>query len=219
MNSLEESTDKSIIVTPKANVDIKKSPKIYFSYAWGDAHETGESREKIVSDLYKSFKGDGFNVVRDKEDLDYKGLISDFMKEIGEGGFIVVAISDKYLKSDNCMLEMYEIFRNSKLEKKGFIERIYPIRVESISLSQPKVLMHYFKYWEEKEKEWAELVTTFGTRIKPAQQEKYNRVKAIAHELGDFLDFLSDINSKSKEELSENNFEKIKKAIIEKIKD
>ena len=46
-------------------------------------------------------KKDGYNVVRDKEDVGYKGSISDFMRTIGRGDFIVVAISDKYLKSPN----------------------------------------------------------------------------------------------------------------------
>ena len=188
-------------------------PTIYFSYAWGDEGEVGDSREKIVQDLYDSLKTDGFKVIRDKEDVGYKGSITDFMKEIGKSDCIVVAISDKYLKSENCMFEMYEIFRNSKLEKEGFVEKIFPIRVESIALSQPKVLMAYFKHWEDKEKEWEELIEAYGKRIKPAQQEKYNRIKAIANELGDFLDFLSDMNTKTKAILSQNNFEAIKKAI------
>ncbi len=202
-------------VTPSVKSKEKEGdkPKIYFSYAWGDDHETGESREKIVGDLYESLKNDGFDVFRDKEDSGYKDLISDLMKDIGRGQFIVVAISDKYLKSPNCMFEMYEIYRNSKLEKDKFIEKIYPIRVESIRLSDPKVLDTYFEHWEQQEKEWADLIIKRGTRISPAQQERYKRIKSIASELGEFLELLSDINSKTKEDLSQNNFEAIKEAI------
>ena len=192
---------------------IEHKPKIYFSYAWGDDSETGESREKIVGDLYESLKEDGFEVFRDKEDSEYKDLISDMMKDIGRRQFIVVAISDKYLKSLNCMYEMYEIYRNSKLEKDKFIQKIYPIRVENISLSKPKVLAEYFKYWKEQENEWKDLIDAFGSSISPEQQIKYKRIKAIASELGVFLDLLSDINCRTKEDLSHNNFEEIKKAI------
>jgi hypothetical protein len=56
-----------------------KAPEIFFSYAWGDEKEIGESREKIVNSLYESLKNDGYKIVRDKIDLGYKGLISDFM--------------------------------------------------------------------------------------------------------------------------------------------
>jgi internalin A len=189
-------------------------PKIYFSYAWGDDHETGESREQIVEELYESLKNDGYSVFRDKEDSTYRDLISDMMKNIGKGKFIVVAISDKYLKSPNCMFELYEIYRNSQLEKEKFLEKIFPIRVESIRLSDPKVLDVYFEYWEQQEKEWAELIIKRGTRISPAQHERYKRIKTIAAELGEFLEILSDMNTKTKDDLSENNFEEIKKAIM-----
>ncbi len=206
----------SNIISPLPTDVVSSEPVetgIYFSYAWGDEHETGESREQIVHDLYQSLKTDGYRVLRDKEDVDYKGLISDFMKQIGKGDCIVVAISDKYLKSENCMFEMYEIYRNSKLEKGTFLDKIFPIRVESIALSQPKVLASYFQYWLEKEKEWEELIKMFGTRISSEQQNQYRRVKEIAHELGDFLSFLNDMNAKSKAMLSKDNFAEIKKAI------
>ncbi len=193
-------------------------PKVYFSYAWGDEEETGESREKIVHEMYESLKADGFDVVKDKEDAQYKDMISEFMKEIGRGDCIVIAISDKYLKSPNCMFEMYEIFRNSKLDRGAFKEKIFPIRVESIRLSDPSVLDTYFEHWEQEEKNWETLIIKRGTRISPAQQERYKRIKAIASELGDFLDFLSDINTKTRVELSKNNFEEIKKAIVAKAK-
>ncbi|MBL7813531.1 MAG: leucine-rich repeat domain-containing protein [Saprospiraceae bacterium] len=191
-------------------------PKVYFSYAWND--KDNPEREAIVEDLYQNLKSAGFDVRRDKEDAGYRASIRNFMQEIGQSDCIIVAISDKYLKSENCMFEMYEIYRNSKLDKGAFYDKIFPIRVESIALNKPKVLMDYFKFWEEKEKEWAELIDAFGKRITSEQQEQYRRVKEIAHELGDFLAFLNDMNAKSKDELSKNNFEEIKKAIIEKAK-
>jgi pterin-4a-carbinolamine dehydratase len=77
-------------------------PKIYFSYAWGD------EREKIVDELCNTIKSEKkYEVVRDKENLEYKGLISDFMRGIGKGNIVVVVLSDKYLRSDYCMFELY----------------------------------------------------------------------------------------------------------------
>jgi hypothetical protein len=85
--------------------------QIYFSYAWGDENEQGESREKIVNELYQSLKRDHYKVIRDKNDIEYKGFISEFMRRIGEGKCVVVVISKKYLKSPYCMFELYEIAR------------------------------------------------------------------------------------------------------------
>lgn len=202
--------DKIELKTPAE----KPSSKIYFSYAWADSTDT--DREKIVQELYESLKADGFNVILDKEDLAYRGMISDFMKEIGQGDFIIVAISDKYLKSAYCMYEMYEIFRNSKLDLANFREKIYPIKIESLNLSSPAVLGEYFDHWEQKEQEWEALIKKRGTRIAPAQYERYQRIKAIANELGEFLDFLSDINTKTTDLLSADNFAAIKQAITQK---
>jgi TIR domain len=189
-------------------------PKVYFSYAWND--KENPKREAVVEDLYQSLKTADFDVYRDKEDAGYRASIRNFMQDIGQSTCIIVAISDKYLKSENCMFEMHEIYRNSKLDKGAFYDKIFPIRVESLALNQPKVLMGYFRYWAEKEKEWEELIDAFGRRITSEQQDQYRRVKEIAHELGDFLAFLNDMNAKSKEELSEDDFALIKKAIAAK---
>lgn len=196
----------------------KKNPEIFFSYAWGDDYEEGESREEIVNKLYENLKDDKYVVVRDKVDLGYKGLISSFMVRIGKGDFIVVAISDKYLKSPYCMYELYEVYRNSKLEAKGFIDKIYPIRVEQLNLNNPKVLGEYFEFWQNLEKEWEDLIVTFGTRITVAQKSEYDKIKEIAAKLGDLLDILKDMNSLTKQILSKDNFAEIKKAIEDRTK-
>ena len=187
-------------------------PKVYISYAWND--KDNPSREKVVQEIYESLLADGFDVRRDRENVAYSSSIRNFMEEIGRADCIIVAISSKYLTSENCMFEMHEIYRNSKSTRDGFYDKILPIRVESIALNDSKILKTYFEFWEEKEKGWEDLIKTLGTRISSEQQEQYRRVKAIAYELGDFLAFLNDINAKSKAELSEKNFEKIKSAIM-----
>src|SRR5687768_458094 len=101
--------------------------EIFFSYAWGDENEHGESREKIVDELYKSLIEDGYLVIRDKVDGIYKGLISEFMRRIGRGNCIVIAISNKYLKSPNCMFELLEIYRKSNSEINEMKEKIFPL--------------------------------------------------------------------------------------------
>ena len=45
------------------------------------------------------------------------------------------------------------------------------------------------------------------------QHEKLHKIVSIEHELGDFLEFIADMNTLTPELLSENNFEEIKKAI------
>ena len=76
--------------------------QVYISYAWG-----GES-ERIVNELDTDLQTRGIMVVRDKRDLGFKGMIRDFMQQIGRGHAVILVISDKYLKSPNCMFELVD---------------------------------------------------------------------------------------------------------------
>ncbi len=100
--------------------------EIFLSYAWG-----GES-EQIINELDNAFRERGIVLIRDKRDLGFKGMITDFMKRIGKGSAVVTVISDKYLKSPYCMFELLEIYRNQ-----NFGERIYPIVLEDAKIFDP----------------------------------------------------------------------------------
>jgi hypothetical protein len=132
---------------------MESKPEIFFSYAWGDGSESGNNREKIVNDLYDSLKADGFNVIRDKNDLRYKGLISDLTSRIGRGKFIVVAISDKYLRSTYCMSELLEIYRRSNSDIDEMLNKIFPIVLDDAKIYTPEERVDYLSYWEDKKDE------------------------------------------------------------------
>ncbi len=186
---------------------------IFFSYAWG------EEREKIVDELYSSLKADKeYILIRDKKNLGYRELISGFMKKIGQGDCIVVVISDKYLRSEYCMFELYEIFRNSKFETDELQQKIFPIYVENISLNRPKLQQEYIKFWQEQEDDWNEVKST-SRNFTEKQNQQFLRIKRINAELGDLLMLLSDMNALTKEILSDNNFEIIKNAIKQRAKE
>lgn len=191
--------------------------KIYFSYAWGDQRETGESREKIVDELYAALKKDGFTVIRDKMDLGYGGLISKFMEEIGAGDLIVVFVSDKYAKSPYCMFELYEIARNNRWDKEAFTQRVLPVPVEFIHFGEPDILDSYFEYWEQQEQKWAAFLQKRIGQISEAQSKKYHNIKDIHQNFGKLSDWLIDINSSTTTLLKENDFEQVKAAILARL--
>jgi hypothetical protein len=90
----------------------------------------------------------GFNVIRDKIALGYKGNIKRFMENIGAGKCVIVVISDKYLKSENCMFEMLA------LQKKAEVyNRIFPIVLNDAAIYDELARMNYFSYWSGKVKE------------------------------------------------------------------
>jgi GTPase SAR1 family protein len=103
---------------------VQAKPTVYFSYAWGDANESGESREKIVQDLLAELERDGrFDLKYDKKDVGYRRSIREFEHELGRAERIAVVVSDKYLKSVHCMYELLQIFRKSGSEPGRFKRR------------------------------------------------------------------------------------------------
>jgi pterin-4a-carbinolamine dehydratase len=179
-------------------------PKIFFSYAWG------EEKEKLVDQLYNSLKNDDkYELVRDKVNLGYKGLISDFMKTIGKGSFVVVVLSNKYLHSEYCMFELYELYRNSSLETAKLLKKIYPIRLEELNLDSLDAWGELSNYWQDQ----FEKIEKLGIRF----PERYRKIKSINNELGALLEFLRDINALTVPMLSKDDFAEIKKAIKDRV--
>ena len=68
-------------------------------------------------------------------------MIRDFMQQIGRGHAVIVVISDKYLKSPNCMFELVEITRN-----KDFFDRVFPIVLADADIYNPVNRIRYIKY-------------------------------------------------------------------------
>lgn len=195
---------------------MSSSPEIFFSYAWGDEQEQGGSREKIVNELYDSLIKDKYQVVRDKYNLEYKGFISDFMSQIGRGKCIIVAISQKYVKSPYCMFELYEIARNSNFDKIQFREKVIPLRVELIDFNDPATLEKHFAFWDNEYKKWDELVKKRAEQLSVGQLQDYDRIKMIHQNFGRLTDWIKDMNTLNLQTLSADNFAAIKKAIIKK---
>lgn len=115
---------------------------VFISYAWG-----GES-EQVANQIDTSLRERDIHIVRDKRDLRFKGSIQEFMERIGRGHCVIVIISDKYLRSANCMFELVEI-----AEHKQFHERIFPVVLKDAKIYNATERLDYVEFWEqEKEK-------------------------------------------------------------------
>lgn len=158
---------------------------IYISYAWG-----GES-EKIVDLLDKELQERGVKITRDKRDLGYKGSIVEFMKAIGQSNKIIVVISEKYLKSENCMFELTQIYEN-----KDFAKRIFPIVLEDSDVYSPISRVKYIKYWNDKIAELDEAIKSVGTALNMSQlQQELNNYGNIRASFDNMAFILKDMNA------------------------
>lgn len=152
---------------------------VYVSYAWG-----GQS-EKTVDEIEAALKARGIPFVRDKAELGYRGRIREFMEEIGRGHAVVVVLSDKYLRSPNCMLELVEIMKNGDMH-----ERIFPVVLGDADIYDMARRLQYKKHWRDKLDELSAAAAQVGLanlHNAPAQASQYDRFGDHVMELAELF--------------------------------
>lgn len=111
--------------------------KGFLSYAWKDTAYADKIDEALrESEIY---------ITRDIRDLDIGTNLQEFMNRVEESTYVVVIISDAYLRSPNCMYEAVKIV--SALIRRQCL--LLPIAVNQ-ELADKEVLETYEKYWLEK---------------------------------------------------------------------
>ncbi len=194
-----------------------KAPTIFVSYAWfGTLNAQGEidEKEKIVNDLCETLDEKGFHIIRDKKDLGYKGDIKDFMETIGMGNYVIVVISDKYLKSPNCMFEMLEI------QKKGDVQkRIFPIVFNDAKVNGIDGPVDYLLHWNKEIEMGKAKISSLDKQGETENlDEKINLYISIRNFIGGLIASLDRMNTLNPALLSQNGFEELIKTIKQQIK-
>jgi hypothetical protein len=182
-------------------------PVIYISYAWNP------ESDDIVGAIEKEFTKRGVRIIRDKNDLKYKERIKDFMEVIGRGKYVILIISNKYLKSENCMFELLQIFKNQ-----DFYERIFPVVMEDVSISKATDRIELVKYWENE-------ANNLDSKIRELKKlsniqgvtEDLNLYTAIRNNIAKLTNILKDINYLNTENHISSNFKQLYEVIQAKI--
>ena len=111
--------------------------RIFISYSWAD--------NEIVNEIDKTLQLAEIVVHRDIRDVSYRDSIKKFMKSIRRTDFALLVLSDKYLKSKNCMYEILEFVKDE-----NYKERILPIVLDKSIYGSP---FDYISYWENELKD------------------------------------------------------------------
>ena len=157
---------------------------VFISYAWG-----GES-EEIVNQMDEALAQRGLTIIRDKRDLGYKGSISAFMERIGQGSCIIVVISDKYLRSSNCMFELVEI-----ADGKEFHDRVFPIVLSNAEIYDPVKRLGYVKHWEDKLAELDQAMKEVSQANLQGIREEIDQYSRIRDKVSGLTSILKDMNT------------------------
>lgn len=181
---------------------------VFISYAWG-----GE-REEIVNQIDKALQQLGIKIIRDKRDLSYKGSISEFMERIGRGNCVIVIISDKYLRSPNCMFELVEI-----AEGKQFHDRIFPIVLADANIYDPLKRIEYVRHWEVKRAELAEAMKTLDPANLQGIREDMDLYDRIRDKISGLTSILKDMNTLTPDMHRDANFNEVYDGILKRMQD
>ena len=184
-----------------------KKPVVYISYAWNSESEV------IAKSIEKEFQKKGIRTIRDKANLEYKGRIKPFMREIGAGKYVVLIISSKYLRSEHCMYELLQIF-----ESGDFYERIFPVVLEEVKISKAADRLDLVKYWEaEVEKLDHKIRELKALSNLEGVTDDLNLYAEIRSNIARLTNVLRDVNTLSQDRHISTDFSQLSKLIQEKI--
>jgi internalin A len=125
----------------------------FVSYAWGADTQERKRRQASVMAFCAEANRLGRRVLCDQQALGLGDRIGAFMRRLGAGKRVFVFLSDEYLRSPNCMLELREIWRNSRQDDVEFLSRIRVFNVDGVRVHPQKAREVYQDWWDKKVEE------------------------------------------------------------------
>ncbi|MEM9544826.1 MAG: leucine-rich repeat domain-containing protein [Bacteroidota bacterium] len=186
--------------------------KIYISYKWD---KTG--KHNLVDKLDRNLDSHGFRLCRDKTELMHADSVSKFMSDLGKSNLTILILSDGYFKSYFCMQELCDIARNNKWEKEKFLNAVIPITLKSIDLKKPLNYNEYSDYWKKEVDEMQSYIQENIEIVTEKMSQNLLIKRKIRERCLTLMEWLTERNYKSLEEVQHNNFEEIRKIILKRI--
>ncbi|MBW4473602.1 MAG: leucine-rich repeat domain-containing protein [Stenomitos rutilans HA7619-LM2] len=187
-------------------INLRSQPEpekeVFISYAWGD------EREAFVNRLDEAFQAKGITIIRDKRDLEYKGLIQAFMERIGRGKCVIAVVSDKYLKSPNCMFELVQVAKNHQ-----FYDRIFPIVLSDADIYKPTQRIKYIKHWEDEINALDEAMKGVGSANLQGFRDEIDQYTDIRNTIAELTGIFKNMNTLMPDLHSQDEFEALFAAI------
>ena len=180
-----------------------KNISIYISYSSDDG--------KFVDELEKKLQNYGYKIERDIRDLDYTKSIKEFMQRIRKTDYSIIILSDRFLKSENCMKEIFEFIKDE-----NYKDRIIPVRLDSVkNIWGDNKGIEYTVFWKDKEKEMKEQLKRIDEESKGGYIEELRHISLVKDSIGEVIKIFRDM--KMFDINDENIHEKISQYIKKKV--
>jgi len=157
------------------------------SYCWNDSNEADR-----IYDYFKNSQN--IELYRDTIDIQKWGSIKEYMQSIENMDYIILLISDAYLKSANCMYEVLEVMRD-----RSYRDKIFPAVIYS-GIYSPITRAKYVKHWQDEFKELDNTLQEINVQNLGKLNEDLKRRQDISSNIAEFLDVVSDMNNPNVED-------------------
>ena len=120
------------------------SEEIFVSYSW--ANKAYPDHEVHVDKLCDEAETRGIKIWRDKNDLGIGQSIDVFMNDLSQSRRCFIFLSEKYLKSEFCMYELYHVWRWSRSHPELFHDRVHIFNIDAKIFTIPdrlKIARHW----------------------------------------------------------------------------
>lgn len=152
-----------------------------------------------MTEIFISYSWANKNIVEELEEL-----LKDY-EVIRSRDFVIMLISDSFLKSENCMFEVLEFIKET-----NFKSRILPIihnTAKGIFNNHGKAL--YVKYWQNKLKDLEKETNDIYPLNMVKTIENMKKIENICRNIDDILDLISDMKNIVIDDSMNSNFKDI----------
>lgn len=160
---------------------MKNSISIFISYSWNDT--------SFVDKLDSKLQTYGYKIERDIRDAEYAKNIKDFMKRIRKTDYSIIILSDNFLKSENCMREIFEFIKDD-----NYKDRIIPVILESAKdIWGDNKGITYTIYWKEREESLKEQLKKIDEESKVGYIEDLKHISSVKDSIGEVIKIFRDM--------------------------
>ena len=178
-----------------------KKSKIFLSYCHKD--------KKIADRVDGFFISKNIRLTRDERDVLPYSDLKKFMDTIRDHDYVILLISDAYLKSTNCMYEVIQF-----IQERNYIDRTFPIVIDNeATIFDNSKHGKYLRYWQNKYKKLGDEIKALQCTGTSPLHKELDKIDKIQSNIGEFLSKIVGLNCFPLDKLESTNY----KTILDKI--
>ena len=197
----------------------EKKKRIFLSYCQKDSDIADLIEEKLTPYIQQNY-----GISRDVRDVAYKESFRKFMESIQEHEFVIMILSDHYMKSLNCMFEMLEVFKDSNYGKKllffvlseedGKYYKTPNAGNIAADIYSTDGQTKYILYWKEELRKVDMQIQQIGEPMYAMMQiNNKSRIVKIQLELQEFFKYIADARGLALKEHISSEFREIRRCL------